>query len=64
MRSRFQNAIHLIASYLASTGASTVFAHSGHGLGGGTHWHATDVWGFVVVGTLSALAVWIARKGK
>jgi len=31
---------------------------------GGTHWHATDVWGFVVVGTLCALAIWIARKGK
>ena len=64
MRNRFINATTLIAAYAASTGASAVFAHDGHGLGGGTHWHATDVWGFVVVGALSALAVWTARKGK
>ncbi len=63
MRSQFQNAINLLASYSMFTGASAVFAHDGHGLGG-SHWHATDVWGFVVVGALSALVVWIARKGK
>ena len=64
MRNRFLNATTLIATYSISTGASTVFAHDGHGLGGGTHWHATDVWGFVVVGALSAMAVWFARKEK
>lgn len=36
-------------------------AHEGHGLFGG-HWHATDVLGFVVVGSLIALAVWFSRK--
>lgn len=46
-----------------STKASTVFAHDGHGLAG-THWHATDVWGFVVVGGLAAAAVWVSRKDK
>ena len=64
MHNQISNAIVLIAVYAASTGASTVFSHDGHGLGGGSHWHATDIWGFVVVGALSALAVWIARKGK
>ncbi len=64
MRSPVLNATLSIAAYVASTGASAVFAHDGHGLGGGTHWHATDVWGFVVVGALSALAIWIASKGK
>ena len=64
MRTSALNATLSIAAYAVSTGASTVFAHDGHGLGGGTHWHATDVWGFVVVGTLCALAIWIARKGK
>ena len=63
MRNRFLNATTLIAAYSASTGASAVFAHDGHGLGG-AHGHATEVWGFVAVGALSALAVWIARKGK
>jgi len=63
MRLNALNATLSIAIYAISTGASTAFAHDGHGLGG-THWHATDVWGFVVVGALSALAVWISRKGK
>jgi hypothetical protein len=63
MHSRFLNAISLIAVYAISTRASTAFAHDGHGLTG-THWHATDVWGFVVVGCLSAFAVWASRKGK
>jgi len=63
MRNRFQNAIVLLAAYAMSTGASNVFAHEGHGLAG-THWHATDAWGFVVVGALSAVAVWLSRKGK
>ena len=63
MRSLASNATLSIAAYAISTRASTVFAHDGHGLGG-THWHATDVWVFVVVGTLCALAIWIARKGK
>jgi hypothetical protein len=33
------------------------FAHDGHGLGG-THWHATDVLGFVGVALVAAAAVW------
>ena len=63
MRNRFLNATTLTATYFISAGASTVFAHDGHSLGG-IHWHATDVWGFVVVGALSALAAWFARKKK
>ncbi len=34
---------------------SAVFAHDGHGMGG-THWHTTDTWGFVLV---VAVAVWL-----
>jgi len=64
MRNPVLNATLSIAVYVASAGASAAFAHDGHGMGGGAHWHATDVWGFVVVGALSALAVWISRKGK
>ena len=63
MRSRFLNATILIATYAMTTRASIAFAHDGHGLAG-THWHATDVWGFVVVGGLAAAAIWYARKGK
>ena len=63
MRSHFLNATTLIATYAMSTRASTVFAHDGHGLAG-THWHTTDVWGFVVVGSLAAAAIWFSRKDK
>lgn len=30
----------------------------------GTHWHATDVWGFVAVAGVLALAIWLSRGGK
>ena len=63
MRDRILNAIALIATYAISTRASTVFAHDGHGLEG-SHWHATDGWGFVAVGCLSAFAIWMSRRGK
>jgi hypothetical protein len=36
-------------------------AHEGHGLSGG-HWHATDLWGFVALGAVAALAVWLRRR--
>ena len=38
-------------------------AHDGHGLAG-THWHATDVWGFAAAAGVIALAVWLSRGGK
>ena len=43
--------------------AASAHAHDGHGLSGG-HWHATDALGFVVVGVLIALAVWMSGRGK
>ena len=41
-------------------GAGTVSAHDGHGLGG-SHWHPTDVAGFVALAVAVALAVWFSR---
>jgi len=41
--------------------AHNAFAHEGHGLGA-THWHATDVLGFVVAAALVALAVYFGNK--
>ena len=63
MRSKPPFAILLIAAYALSTMASTVFAHDGHGLMG-SHWHATDVLGFVLVGGLAAAAIWLSGRGK
>jgi hypothetical protein len=30
----------------------------------GAHWHATDVWGFVALGGVVALGIWLSRGGK
>ena len=59
---KIQNALKIVAATLATTCATTLFAHEGHGLGG-THWHATDAWGFAVIG-VAALAIWLTRGGK
>ena len=48
-------AIKIVAASAYLVCHSNVFAHEGHGLNG-THWHATDTWGFVLV---VAVAVWL-----
>jgi hypothetical protein len=47
---------------VAAASTSLAQAHSGHGLPG-THWHASDTWGFVALGVAIALVLW-ARRGK
>ena len=60
---KIKNALKMIATVAVTTGASTAFSHDGHGMTD-THWHATDVWGFVTVGGMIALAIWLSRNGK
>ncbi len=57
------NAIKLIAITLITTASNVTLAHEGHGLDG-SHWHATDVGGFVAVAALIALALWLSRGDK
>lgn len=57
------NALKTIAALAISMRASAIFAHDGHGMDG-AHWHATDVWGFVALGGMIALAIWLSRGGK
>ena len=52
----------LLAAATLSSAASLVAAHDGHGMEL-AHWHATDVWGFVALGVVAALVVWM-RRGK
>ena len=40
----------------------TAHAHEGHGLPGISHWHSTDVLGFVEVAALIAGVIWF--KGR
>jgi hypothetical protein len=58
-----RTAIIFIAIQAINTLASTVFAHDGHAQSG-FHWHATDVWGFVVLAALVAAAVWLSDQDK
>ena len=45
---------------LAAQGA---LAHDGHGLFG-SHWHATDAFGLLLVAGIAALVIWFSRGGK
>jgi hypothetical protein len=63
MHLRFLNASSLIAIFSLLTGAGSAFAHEGHGLEG-SHWHPTDVWGFIAMGALVALALWLSKRDK
>ena len=53
-------AIIFIAACAVSTVPTAVFAHDGHGLLG-SHWHSTDVLGFVALGCIVGLALWLSR---
>lgn len=61
MNPRF--AFKIIAAYAIPTWGTAAFAHDGHALAG-THWHATDVWGFVAMAGVLALAIWLSRSDK
>ena len=41
--------------------ASAAHAHPGHGAVTEWHWHASDTAGFVMVGVLAGLAIWLSR---
>ena len=37
-------------------------AHEGHGMDGASHYHATDVWGFVIALAVGAVMWWMGRN--
>ena len=43
---------------------SFAFAHEGHGIEGASHYHATDVWGFVSMAVAAAVVWWFTGRGK
>jgi hypothetical protein len=61
MKMRSTRAVAAATLVLAALPA---LAHEGHGLGGATHWHATDAWGFIGLALVLALALWLTRGGK
>ena len=52
-----------VFALVAAFATLPALAHDGHGLFG-SHWHATDALGFVGVGLLVGLAVWLSKGGK
>ena len=51
-----------LATLLLAVSAGA-FAHDGHGLAG-SHWHATDTFGLLLVAGAAGLAWWFSRGGK
>ena len=51
-----------ITSLLVSAIGTATLAHDGHGLGGSSHWHATDALGFWAAVALVAVAVYFGKK--
>ena len=58
-----QQILKLLSLVFALVACAPALAHDGHGLAG-SHWHATDVWGFVALGLGLAAAVWFSKGDK
>jgi hypothetical protein len=58
-----KNTIKSIAMIALSATGKLALSHDGHALTG-THWHATDTWGFVAVAVALGAALWLSRGGK
>ncbi|MFT7402753.1 MAG: hypothetical protein ACI83N_002357 [Hydrogenophaga sp.] len=48
-------------AFITAVTSLPALAHEGHGLFG-SHWHATDVLGFVAAAAAVALAIWLSKK--
>jgi hypothetical protein len=53
----------LIAIQAIITPATSIYAHDGHSLTS-SHWHASDVFGFVILAAAISLTLWFGRGGK
>jgi type IV secretory pathway TrbF-like protein len=54
---------HLIPS-AGWFGAAASWAHEGHGLPGASHWHASDVLGFVVALAVIGAMIWLNGRDR
>lgn len=56
-------AIKYIAITSIITQTTLIFAHDGHGFEG-SHWHASDVFGFGLLAAAIGISLWFGRGGK
>ena len=54
--------MRILLPMLAIAAAHAARAHEGHGLPGPSHWHASDVLGFVALAAIVAGIVWWRGK--
>ena len=59
----YLNTLKFIAALAITAGTNTSFSHDGHAMTG-SHWHATDAWGFVALGGMVAVAIWLSKRDK
>jgi hypothetical protein len=55
--------IKLIAAQAIISPTTSIFAHDEHGFFG-SHWHASDTFGFVILAAAIGLTLWSGRGGK
>ena len=56
------NALPRLATALSAALPALAQAHGGHGLPGESHWHATDLWGVVLIVAVLAAALSSVRR--
>jgi hypothetical protein len=62
MKRTMKKHLHHLALSTALFGlAAAAQAHEGHGLPGASHWHSTDVIGYVLAAGIGA-ALWFSRR--
>ncbi len=55
------HALAPLSTLLAALLSAPALAHDGHGLSG-SHWHASDSFGWIAAALAVAVGVWIARR--
>jgi hypothetical protein len=53
---------HTLSSVLGLITALAAQAHPGHDMPGSSHWHATDVLGYLAVAAVAVGAAWWIRR--
>jgi hypothetical protein len=48
--------------FFLTTLSTLALSHNGHGLEG-SHWHASDAWGFVAFAVVAGVALWLGKGG-
>ncbi|HYE40939.1 MAG TPA: hypothetical protein VEB23_13470 [Ramlibacter sp.] len=56
--------MRLLAAALLPLVSPALHAHPGHGMVAASHWHASDLWGFLLLGAAVLAAIWFSRGGK